>query len=176
MDLLFQMAKRKNIFWSCEASDFWGRSQTNFLYDLRLHLMINLYPPFLWKCHILLLESHCSFVRLFIPPSPKSFASWMHEPFVHHQGSRNIDTCMQGGRSWRASGDHRISLNASTERAFANFRDKKTPNFTIANFCNINVVFWASADSPVLALKALCYHYESCASVDSPALVLAALH
>ena len=31
----------------------------------------------------------------------------------------------QGGRSWRASGDRQISLNASAERAFANFRDKK---------------------------------------------------
>ena len=47
----------------------------------------------------------------------------------------------QGGRSWRASGDRQISLNASAERAFANFRDKKTPYFTIANFCNINIVF-----------------------------------
>ena len=37
-------------------------------------------------------------IALFVGPSPKSFASWMHEPFVHHtcmnQGSRNIDTCM----------------------------------------------------------------------------------
>ena len=32
---------------------------------------------------------------------------------------------MQSGRSWRASGDRQISLNASAERAFANFRDKK---------------------------------------------------
>ena len=40
----------------------------------------------------------------------------------------------QGGRSWRASGDRQISLNASAERAFANFRDKKTPYFTIAMF------------------------------------------
>ena len=32
----------------------------------------------------------------------------------------------QGGRSWRASGDRQISLNASAERAFANFRDKNT--------------------------------------------------
>ena len=31
----------------------------------------------------------------------------------------------QGGRSWHASGDRQISLNASAERAFANFRDKK---------------------------------------------------
>ena len=31
----------------------------------------------------------------------------------------------QGGTSWRASGDRQISLNASAERAFANFRDKK---------------------------------------------------
>ena len=46
----------------------------------------------------------------------------------------------QGGRSWRASRDCQISLNASAERAFANFCDKKTPYFTIANFCNKNVV------------------------------------
>ena len=32
---------------------------------------------------------------------------------------------VQGGRSWRASGDRRISLNASAERAIANFRDNK---------------------------------------------------
>ena len=30
----------------------------------------------------------------------------------------------QAAISWRASGDHQISLNASAERAFANFRDK----------------------------------------------------
>ena len=32
---------------------------------------------------------------------------------------------IQGGRSWRASGDRQISLGASAERVFANFRDKK---------------------------------------------------
>ena len=31
----------------------------------------------------------------------------------------------QGGRSWRASGDRQISLNAIAELAFANFCDKK---------------------------------------------------
>ena len=31
----------------------------------------------------------------------------------------------QAAISWRASGDRQISLNASAERAFANFRDKK---------------------------------------------------
>ena len=46
----------------------------------------------------------------------------------------SVVTSVQGGRSWRASGDRQISLNASAERAFANFRDKKTPYFTIAIF------------------------------------------
>ena len=36
-----------------------------------------------------------------------------------------VSSDKQGGRSWRASGDRQISLNASVERAFANFRDKK---------------------------------------------------
>ena len=31
----------------------------------------------------------------------------------------------QAAISWRASGNRQISLNASAERAFANFRDKK---------------------------------------------------
>ena len=38
-DLLFQMVKTKKIFFaSCEASDFWWRSRTDFLHDLRLRL------------------------------------------------------------------------------------------------------------------------------------------
>ena len=32
---------------------------------------------------------------------------------------------VQPARSWRASGEGQISLSASAERAFANFRDKK---------------------------------------------------
>ena len=48
----------------------------------------------------------------------------------------------QAAISWRASGNRQISLNASVERAFANFRDKKTLYFTIANFRNKNVVFY----------------------------------
>ena len=35
------------------------------------------------------------------------------------------DSIGQAAISWRASGDRQISLNASAERAFANFRDKK---------------------------------------------------
>ena len=34
-------------------------------------------------------------------------------------------TIEQAAISWRASGDRQISLNASAERAFANFCDKK---------------------------------------------------
>ena len=36
-----------------------------------------------------------------------------------------ISKLEQAAISWRASGDRQISLNASAERAFANFRDKK---------------------------------------------------
>ena len=38
----------------------------------------------------------------------------------------------QAAISWRASGDRQISLNASAERAFANFRDK---NVVFTHFC-----------------------------------------
>ena len=44
----------------------------------------------------------------------------------------------QAAISWRASEDRQISLSASAERAFANFYDKKTSYFTMANFCNKN--------------------------------------
>ena len=73
----------------------------------------------------------------------------------------------QGGRSWRASGDRQISLNASAERALANFRDKKHRILQLQIFATSTLFFCASADSPVLALKALCWHYESCASVTA---------
>ena len=63
---------------------------------------------------------------------------------------------MQGGRSWRASGDRQISLNASAERAFANFRDKKHRILQLQIFATSTSFFCASADSPALALKALC--------------------
>ena len=46
------------------------------------------------------------------------------EMFSAHSVEYGV-TVRQGGRSWRASGDRQISLNASAERAFANFRDKK---------------------------------------------------
>ena len=65
-------------------------------------------------------------------------------------------TLLQAAISWRASGNRQISLNASAERAFANFRDKKTSYFTIANFRDKNVVFTHfCVDSPALALTAL---------------------
>ena len=57
----------------------------------------------------------------------------------------------QAAISWRASGDRQISLNASAERAFANFRDKKhrilqlqifaTKNVVFTHFCNKNIFF-----------------------------------
>ena len=51
-------------------------------------------------------------------------------------------TSKQGGRSWRASGDHQISLTALAQSACLQIFATKTPYFTIANFCNINVVFF----------------------------------
>ena len=52
--------------------------------------------------------------------------------------------CIQGGRSWRASGDHQISLTALARSACLQIFATKTPYFTIANFCNINIVFYNS--------------------------------
>ena len=44
-DLLFMMVKRKNyFFWPCEASDFWWRSRTDFLHDLRLRHKEKVWP------------------------------------------------------------------------------------------------------------------------------------
>ena len=42
----------------------------------------------------------------------------------------------QGVLSWRASGDRQISLSASDERAFANFRVKNVV-FTGTHFCAV---------------------------------------
>ena len=46
------------------------------------------------------------------------------------------DICIQGVISWRASGDRQISLSASDERAFANFRVKNVV-FTGTHFCAV---------------------------------------
>ena len=43
---------------------------------------------------------------------------------------------LQGVLSWRASGDRQISLSASDERAFANFRVKNVV-FTGTHFCAV---------------------------------------
>ena len=43
---------------------------------------------------------------------------------------------VQGVISWRASGDRQISLSASDERAFANFRVKNVV-FTGTHFCAV---------------------------------------
>ena len=45
-------------------------------------------------------------------------------------------TLSQGVISWRASGDRQISLSASDERAFANFRVKNVV-FTGTHFCAV---------------------------------------
>ena len=65
---------------------------------------------------------------------------------------KDVDICeAQAAISWRASDDRQISLSASAERAFANFRDKKTSYFTMANFCNKNNAC-PSVGSPAQAL------------------------
>ena len=76
-------------------------------------------------------------------------------------------TSIQAAISWRASDDRQISLSASAEHAFANFRDKKH-----------RILQWqifATKTMPALALAAPHKHYESCASIDSPVIALAAL-
>ena len=60
----------------------------------------------------------------------------------------------QGGRSWRASGDHQISLTALARSACLQIFATKTPYFTIANFCNINVVFFFT----ILPTKFVIFH------------------
>ena len=57
----------------------------------------------------------------------------------------------QAAISWRASDDRQISLSASAELAFSNFRDKKTSYFTMANFRNKNNAC-PSVGSPAQAL------------------------
>ena len=47
-----------------------------------------------------------------------------------------IITIIQGVLSWRASGNRQISLSASDERAFANFRVKNVV-FTGTHFCAV---------------------------------------
>ena len=52
-----------------------------------------------------------------------------------YKGCTRGDT-NQGVLSWRASGDRQISLSASDERAFANFRVKNVV-FTGTHFCAV---------------------------------------
>ena len=47
-----------------------------------------------------------------------------------------LNLLVQGVLSWRASGDRQISLSASDERAFANFRVKNVV-FTGTHFCAV---------------------------------------
>ena len=69
---------------------------------------------------------------------------------------------IQGGRSWRASGDRQISLNASAERAFANFRDKKHRILQLQIFATKTSFY-------------NCKRLQPCARVASPALTLVPL-
>ena len=59
----------------------------------------------------------------------------------------------QGGRSWRATGDHQISLTALAQSACLQIFATKTPYFTIANFCNISIVFFT-----ILPTKFVIFH------------------
>ena len=69
----------------------------------------------------------------------------------------------QAAISWRASGNRQISLNASAERAFANFRDKKHRILQLQIFATKTLFLH------IFATK------TSCACVDSPALAMIAL-
>ena len=75
----------------------------------------------------------------------------------------------QAAISWRASGNRQISLNASAERAFANFRDKKH------RILQLQIFATKTSFLHIFALTALRLRWQPCASVDSPALALAAL-
>ena len=69
---------------------------------------------------------------------------------------------VQAAISWRASGNRQISLNASAERAFANFRDKKhrilqlqifaTKTSFFTHFCNKNVFFTIFCDKKLTSV------------------------
>ena len=76
----------------------------------------------------------------------ESFGYQVHEVFFEWDRGGDLVankdiTLPQGGRSWRASGDHQISLTALARSACLQIFATKTPYFTIANFCNINVIF-----------------------------------
>ena len=86
---------------------------------------------------------------------------WPNHCHRHHHHHR----CDQATISWRASGDRQISLSASAERAFANFRDKNTSYFTITNFATKYCSFLQLHENK---------HFHG-AGVDSPALALANL-
>ena len=55
---------------------------------------------------------------------------------MSREPSARSRTAHQGVLSWRASGDRQISLSASDERAFANFRVKNVV-FTGTHFCAV---------------------------------------
>ena len=76
--------------------------------------------------------------------------------------SLSLITSNQGGRSWRASGDRQISLNACAERAFANFRDKKHRILQLQIFATKTSFY-------------NCKRLQPCARVASPALTLVPL-
>ena len=67
----------------------------------------------------------------------------------------------QGGRSWRASGDHQISLTALARSACLQIFATKTPYFTIANFCNINVVIFYNFVNKICNGKIRCFCCEN---------------
>ena len=70
-DLLYKIVKTKKIFfWSCEASDFWGRSQTDFLHDLRLRLIFHFIYSGLGRWHSL---CRC------LPGSPRHACGWCNK-------------------------------------------------------------------------------------------------
>ena len=54
----------------------------------------------------------------------------------------SFDSAWQAAIRWRASGNRQISLNASAERAFANFRDKKHRILQLQIFATKTLFFY----------------------------------
>ena len=75
-----------------------------------------------------------------------------HGHGLGHDGQGHGHDSWQAAISWRASDDRQISLSASAERAFANFRDKKTLYFSIEHFRN-KTLFRTIASNSVASTK-----------------------
>ena len=81
-------------------------------------------------------EAVCSEIQLLPAKSAKAAFSLFIFSNTALVLSVHIASWWQPALSWRASGDRQISLSASAERAFANFRVKNVV-FTGTHFCAV---------------------------------------